>query len=87
MEYIKHIENGYILSVQTNAPTGTGNCTEEEYNTIIETIKNAPVPPDGYEYRLTTELEWVLCELPQLEEAEATEADYQSALREMGVNV
>ena len=86
MEYIKHIEDGYIISVQTNAPAGTGNCTEEEYQAILETIKNVPKPPDGYEYKLTEGLEWELCELPKIEE-EATEEDYQEALREMGVEV
>ena len=87
MEYIKHIENGYIVSVQTNAPEGTGNCTEDEYITILGLVNTAPVPPEGYEYRLTEELEWVLCELPKTEEAEATEEDYQESLREMGVSV
>ena len=73
MGYIKHIEDGYIISVQTNAPTGTGNCTEEEYQAILETIKNVPQPPDGYEYKLTEGLEWELCELPKIEDTEATE--------------
>lgn len=53
MEYIKHTENGFILSVQNNAPKGTGNCTAEEYYAIVALVKTAPVPPEGYEYRLT----------------------------------
>ena len=74
MEYIKHIEDGYILSVQNNAPVGTGNCTQEEYNTILRLVNTAPVPLDGYEYKLTEGLEWVLCELPRLEYEETTES-------------
>lgn len=74
MEYIKYIEDGCILSVQNNAPVGTGNCNEEEYNTILGLVNTAPVPPDGYEYKLTEGLEWVLCELPKIEYEETTES-------------
>ena len=52
MEYIKHTQDGYILSVQSNAPRGMGNCTEAEYNAIMAAIRSAPVPPQGYAVRL-----------------------------------
>lgn len=63
--------------------------TESEYNIIFEIIKNKPLPPDGYDYRLTDELEWELYELPIVEESddEATEEDYQNALAEFGVTL
>lgn len=62
--------------------------TEAEYNTILEIIRNKPTAPDGYGYKLTDSLEWELYELPKEEvEEEATDADYQTALREMGVKV
>lgn len=86
MGYIKHVENGYIVSVQTNAPLGTENCTEEEYNNIMNVLKNAPTQKDGYGYRLKEELTWEEYELPIVEE-EATETDYQNALAEMGVDL
>lgn len=88
MGYIKHIENGYIVSLQTNAPVGTENCTEEEYNNIMNALKNAPSPKDGYGYRLKEDLTWEEYKLP-VEEIieEATETDYINALEEMGVDL
>lgn len=87
MRYIKHIVDGYIVSLQTNAPIGTENCTEEEYNNILHVLKNQPTPKDGYGYRLKEDLSWEEYELP-VEEIieEATEADYINALGEMGVD-
>lgn len=62
--------------------------TEAEYNRIKSIIDNRPTAPDGFTYRLTTELEWELYEMPVEEvEEEATAEDYQTALAEMGVEV
>ena len=63
--------------------------TEAEYNNILEIIKDKPVAPDGYDYRLTTDLQWELYELPTVEEETddiATVEDYQNALTELGVD-
>ena len=61
---------------------------EAEYNTILEIIRNKPTALDGYGYKLTDNLEWELYKLPIEEvDEEATEADYQNSLREMGVEV
>jgi hypothetical protein len=63
--------------------------TEAEYNEILSMLHNIPTAPEGYSYRLTSELEWELYEL-SIEETpveEPTESDYQNALREMGVQV
>ncbi len=51
--------------------------TEEEYNEILDIIRNRPVAPEGYCCRLTDTLEWELCEAPDTEEAdpELTEAE------------
>jgi hypothetical protein len=46
------------------------------------------VAPDGYYYRLTTDLKWELYELPIVKEETdntATVEDYQNALTELGV--
>jgi hypothetical protein len=51
-------------------------------------ICSAPVPPQGYAVRLRTDLTWETYALPDDPiEAEATEADYQAALYEMGVDL
>lgn len=87
MRYYKMFSEGSILSVGTGGNTGE-EITEAEYNTILETIRNAPTAPDGYCYRLTDSLEWELYEMPVIEvEDEATSVDYQSALSEFGVKV
>lgn len=86
MRYYKMISEGFLLSVGVGL-TGE-EITETEYNTILEIIRNSPTAPDGYGYRLTDSLEWELYEMPVVEvEAEATDTDYQTALREMGVKV
>lgn len=62
--------------------------TEAEYNDILEIIRNKPIAPDGFVYRLTAELEWELYEMPVEEvEEEAAAEDYQTSLAEMGVEV
>ena len=42
--------------------------TEAEYNHIKSIIDNRPTAPEGFGYRLTTELEWELYELPPVED-------------------
>ena len=60
--YIKTIEDGYIAGIATNA-CGT-EITREEYETLMAIIHNVPAAPEGFGYRLTTELEWEAYELP-----------------------
>ena len=84
--YYKIIQDGYTKLI------GSGSkgieITEAEYNHIKSVVDNRPTAPDGFGYRLTESLEWELYELPIVEEIdEATETDYQNALRDMGVNV
>lgn len=61
--YGKYIKDGYIIGLSVGANTGEP-ITEEEYNTILDVIDNRPKAEDGYTYRLTTSLDWVLEELP-----------------------
>lgn len=76
--WTKIVIDGYIILVSHN---GIGTpITEQEYNSIIEKIDNKPATaPDGYGYRLRTDLTWELYELPQQTEDEQkhgyTEAD------------
>ena len=80
--------NGYIVSILHN--TKDGNITEAEYQSIMDVVNHKPAASNGFDYRLTIELEWELYELPVGEEAddeEATAEDYETALAEMGVEV
>lgn len=85
MKYYKIIENGYIVLVGINC--GGEEISEQEYITIMQTIRNKPEAPEGFDYKLKENLEWELFELPIIEEEEtASEADYQAALEDLGVN-
>ncbi len=64
--YGKYIKNGYIIGLSVGAGAGKP-ITEKEYNKILAVIENRPQAPEGYTYRLTTSLEWELCELPPVE--------------------
>ena len=62
MEKYANIHDGYIISVQIGG--GGVPITDEEYTAIIEAINNCPEAPEGYAYRLKTDLTWELYELP-----------------------
>ena len=70
--YGKYVNNGYIIGLSIGAGTGE-EITEDEYNTILDKINNRPTAPEGFTYRLTTALEWELCELPPIENNEDSE--------------
>lgn len=70
--YGKYINDNYIVGVGTGAGTGS-EITEDEYNEILDKINNRPTAPEGFTYRLTTALEWELCELPPIENNEEFE--------------
>ena len=55
--------------------------TEEKYNEILEIIKNKPVPPEGYDYKLNDALEWEAYEVVNEEVTE--EVDPETALNEL----
>ena len=75
--------NGYIYGV-------SNKLVDEESATVYEIIKNKPTPPKGYDYRLKEDLTWEMFEVSKSQETptetEATEADYISALEDLGVN-
>lgn len=70
--YGKYINDNYIVGVGTGAGAGEP-ITEDEYNEILDKINNRPTAPEGFTYRLTTALEWELCELPPIENNEEFE--------------
>ena len=87
MFYRVNKEDGYIHGVVKGVTMENGNITEDEYVTIKEILENAPTAPDGFYYRLKDNLEWELCEMSIDEDKKiASEADYQAALEDLGVN-
>lgn len=68
MRYRMFTNDDYIVSVLHNAENG--NITEEEYLQIMDAIESKPTAPDGYDYRLTVDLEWELYELPEAQDIE-----------------
>lgn len=63
--FYKYIDDKFIIGVGTGA--GSEEISEQEYNAILDKINNRPEAPEGYSYRLTTSLEWELCEVPKIE--------------------
>lgn len=63
--FYKYINDKYIIGVGTGS--GSEEISEQEYNDILDKINNRPKAPKGYSYRLTTSLEWELCEVPKIE--------------------
>lgn len=63
--FYKYINNNFIIGVGTGS--GGEEISEQEYNSILDKINNRSEAPEGYSYRLTTSLEWELCEVPKIE--------------------
>ena len=62
MRYYKNVEDNNITAIGT----GIGNIevTKTEYDELMSIIKNKPEAPEGFEYRLLTNLTWELHEVP-----------------------
>lgn len=82
MKYFKMIENGYIVLVGTNC--GGTEITKQEYDEIMEVIRNKPVVAEDFDYKLTKNLKWERFEIPVIEEEIATETDYKETLESLG---
>lgn len=77
--FYKYSSDKYIIGVGTGS--GGEEISAQEYNAILGKINNRPEAPEGYSYRLTTSLEWELCEAPKTEptaeEIIESEEDYE----------
>ena len=75
MIYFINYSGGFIDSVGTaSAKTVENQITESEYNAILKMIQSAPKAPDGWQYKLSAAtLEWMLVELPPVEEDPLTD--------------
>lgn len=56
MSYYKIEKSGYIT--QAGIDCGGTEITEAEYDEIMSVIDARPTPPEGYDYRLKTDLTW-----------------------------
>lgn len=68
MRYYKIVENGYLVAIGKGV--GGIEITEEEYNSLLEHIRNCPTAEEGYGYRLKEDLTWEHYELPVANETE-----------------
>ena len=62
MRYYKVLHDGCISCIGTVETDHeiTGEISESEYNGLMELTRSRPEAPDGYKYRLSQDLAWVL---------------------------
>lgn len=61
--FFKNAYNGFVESISTGC--GQTEISDQEYNAILNIIRNAPAAPNGFVYKLRADtLEWELAELP-----------------------
>ena len=85
--YYKVEKNGYIIAAGTG--THEKQISKFEYDGIKRVVENKPTAPEGYDYKLRTDLTWELYELPPAPpepEQEAASEDYEEALDRLGVS-
>jgi hypothetical protein len=85
--YYKNLSGDYITAIGTGS--GDVEITQEEYDQILSVIRSRPEAGERFEYQLRLDLTWELMEVPPApeEDPEATDEDYQAALRDMGVEI
>lgn len=70
--YAKIIIDGYVAAISDG---GGEPITETEYNEILSVARSRPTAPDGYEYKLKTDLTWEPVELPPAEPEPLTDEE------------
>lgn len=82
MRYYRVDNNGYLTMIGTG--TGGTEITEEEYNNIIEVLKNKPTPTDTTDYMLKSDLTWESYEVePVIIDEDLTAEEIAEALAEV----
>ena len=71
MRKYKDIKNEIIIAVGEGVRNGI-TISDEEYKEILLIIKNKPTAPDGYGYRLRTDLTWEMYKMPEQTEDDST---------------
>ena len=79
MEYVKVMDNGYILAVGSGIENGV-SITVEEYNKILAAIKRKPPATETVDYRLREDLTWEAFDRPEPEQNDPTPDEILSVL-------
>lgn len=66
--YWKQSINGYVTAIGTGK--GSEEITETQYNEILSLLQSRPIAEEGFDYRLTADLQWELYEVPIAEESD-----------------
>ena len=72
--YQMNTKDGYIVSVVKGVSDVEGDMTKEAFDHIMAVLPTRPQAGEGYVYRLKTDLSWVLCERPVIDETATDEA-------------
>ena len=75
MNYYKQTNDNFIIAIGTTSADPSNQITEEEYNELLSIIHSIPQAPSGFYYRLAVDKEWILEELPPIEEELLEEVD------------
>lgn len=67
-----YYKQGSTYIASKSEVSGPDVITKEEYERIKSVIDQRPTPPEGYEYRLTSNLTWELHDLPEEGDPELT---------------
>lgn len=78
MRYYKIVNGDYLLAVGTG--NGGEEITEAEYDNIMEVIRSSPIAPEGYGYRLKSDLTRELYELQVMAEETDPELTAEEAI-------
>lgn len=81
MNYYKMINSGYITAIGTG--TGGEEITEQEYNTILNVIRNKPQATETTDYALKTDLTWEAYTIEPVPEPDPTPEEIAEALEEI----
>lgn len=68
MSYFIVTDGGYIVGIGSTRNNVRTPISAEEAEEIRSVLAHKPTPPDGYDYRLKTDLTWELYELPAADE-------------------
>lgn len=82
-KYFKNIDDEYITYIGIGC--GSTEITQEEYENILSIIHNRPIPEDGYDYKLRTNLTWELIEVDVIpeDETEISNEEFMNMVEEV----
>lgn len=57
--YYKNVQDGFIVGIGTANGTAENEISEQEYNAILDALKNRPKDTPEVIYRITEQLEYI----------------------------